>query len=217
MCKKLTHLVFLVLMVSQVGNAAEVARWDFEETSGTTATDGIASLVITLQGSASLNVDGRFGSGVDFPGGGALAAAAGIDALRFTGDFSIALWINSDVAFGDHTRFVDIAAADGGLTDSYRLFSHSGANSDNFKFMSRQNGSNTQNIHTRDMAVGTWILLVVRNDLDGDVTMNVLQDGDSVDAAFVAANSESWATAGSIVYAAGDLKFGQMNSGGQSI
>jgi len=217
MCKKLIHLVSFVLMVSQACSAVEVARWDFEETSGTTATDGIASLAITLQGSASLNVDGRFGSGVDFPGEGAVAVAAGVDALRFTGDFSIALWVKSDVAWGAHTRFVDISAADGGLTDSYRLFSHSGDDTDNFKFMSRQDGSNTQNIHTRDMAVGTWIFLVLRHDLDGDVTMNVLQDGDSVDETFVAANSESWPTAGSLVYAAGDLKFGQMNSGGRAL
>ena len=217
MCKKLIHLVSFVLMVSQACNAVEVARWDFEETSGTTATDGIASLVITLQGSASLNVEGRFGSGVDFPGEGAVADAAAFDALRFTGDFSIALWVKSDVEWGAHTRFVDISAADGGLTDSYRLFSHSGDNTDNFKFMSRQDGSNTQNIHTRDMAVGTWIFLVLRHDLDGDVTMNVLQDGDSVDTAFVAANSESWPTAGPIVYGAGDLKFGMMNSGGRAL
>jgi hypothetical protein len=65
------------------------------------------------------------------------------------------------------------------------------------------------------MAAGTWILLVLRHDLDGEVTMNVLQDGDSVDTAFVAANSESWPTAGSIVYAEGELKLGRMNGGGR--
>jgi len=205
-------------MVSQACNAVEVARWDFEETSGTTATDQSGLYVATLAGSDTLDVAGRFGSGIDFAGdGGATVDAASSEAFRFTGDFSIALWINVDTAFGDYTRFVDISAADGGLADSYRLFTGSGANADNFRFMSRQNGSNTSNIHTRDMAVGTWILLFVRHDLDGDVTMNVLQDGDSVDAAFVAANSESWPTAGSIVYAAGDLKFGMMNSGGRAL
>ncbi len=85
----------------------------------------------------------------------------------------------------------------------------------NFKYMSRQDGSNTQNIHTRDMAAETWILLVLRHDLDGDVTMNVLQDGDTVDTAFVAANSESWPTAGPIVYAEGELKFGRLIGGGR--
>ena len=215
MYKKLIYLVSFVLLFSQACSAVEIARWDFEETSGTTATDGIASLVITLQGSASLDVDGRFGSGVDFPGEGAVAEAANFDALRFTGDFSIVLWVKSDVEWGAHTRFVDISAADGGLADSYRLFTHSGDNTDNFKFMSRQDGSNTQNIHTRDLPVGTWIMLVLRNDLDGDVTMNVLVDGDSVDEAFVAANSEIWPTAGPIVYAVGDLRFGRMNGTGR--
>jgi len=47
----------------------------------------------------------------------------------------------------------------------------------------------------------SWILLVLRHDLDGDVTMNVLQDGDGVDTAFVGTNSKSWPTAGPIVYA----------------
>ncbi|MHC4726837.1 MAG: LamG-like jellyroll fold domain-containing protein, partial [Planctomycetota bacterium] len=212
----LMFLVVFVLMVSQACNAVEVARWDFEETSGTTATDQSGLYVATFEGSDTLDVDGKFGSGVDFAGdGGAIIDAAGIEALQFTGDFSIALWIKSDVEFGAHTRFIDISAADGGLQDSYRLFTHSGDNTDNFKFMSRQDGSNTQNIHTRDMPAETWIMLVLRHDLDGDVTMNVLFDGDSVDTAFVAANSESWPTAGPIVYAPGELKFGRMNGTGR--
>ncbi len=216
MYKKLIYLVSFVLVVSQACNAVEFARWDFEETSGTTATDQSGLYVVTLGGSDTLDVDGRFGSGVDFAGdGGAVFDAASSEAFRFTGDFSISLWINSDVEFGAHTRFIDISVADGGLTDSYRLFTHSGDDTDNFKFMCRQDGSNTQNIHTRDMAAGTWILLVLRHDLDGEVTMNVLQDGDSVDTAFVAANSESWPTAGSIVYAEGELKLGRMNGGGR--
>jgi len=216
MSKKSFFLTSFVLVISQVCNAVEVARWDFEETSGTTATDRSGLYVATLGGSDTLDVDGRFGSGVDFAGdGGAIIDIAGSKAFQFTGDFSIALWIKSDVEFGAHTRFIDISAADGGLQDSYRLFTHSGDDTDNFKFMSRQDGSNTQNIHTRDMPMGTWIMLVLRHDLDGDVTMNVLLDGDSVDAAFVAANSESWPTAGPIVYAPGELKLGRMNGTGR--
>ena len=204
--------VSFVLVISQACDAAEVARWDFEETSGTTATDQSGQYVATLGGSDSLDVDGRFGSGIDFAGdGGAVVDLASSEAFQFTGDFSIALWVNSDVAWGAHTRFIDISAADGGLTDSYRLFTHSGDNTDNFKFMSRQDGSNTQNIHTRDIPAETWIFLVLRHDLDGEVTMNVLVDGDNVDAAFVAANSESWPTAGGIVYAPAELKLGRMN------
>jgi len=216
MYKKSIYLVSFVLVVSQACNAVEVARWDFEETSGTTATDQSGLYVATLGGSDTLDVDGRFGSGIDFAGdGGAVIDLASSEDFRFTGDFSIALWVNSDVAWGAHTRFIDISVADGGLTDSYRLFTHSGDNTDNFKFMSRQDGSNTQNIHTRDMPAGIWILLVLRNDLDGEVTMNVLLDGDSVDEAFVTANSESWPTAGSIVYAEAELKLGRMNGTGR--
>jgi len=216
MCKRLMFFVSFVLVISQACDAAEVARWDFEETSGTTATDQSGQYVATLGGSDTLDVDGKFGSGVDFAGdGGAVFDVAGSEAFRFTGDFSIALWVNSDVAWGAHTRFIDISVADGGLTDSYRLFTHSGDNTDNFKFMSRQDGSNTQNIHTRDIPAETWIFLVLRHDLDGEVTMNVLVDGDNVDAAFVAANSESWPTAGGIVYAPAELKLGRMNGAGR--
>jgi hypothetical protein len=216
MCKKLMFLVVFVLVVSQACNAVEVARWDFEETSGTTATDQSGLYVAMIEGSDTLDVDGKFGSGIDFAGdGGAIIDAASIEALQFTGDFSISLWVRSDIEFGAHTRFIDISAADGGLADSYRMFTHSGDNTDNFKFMSRQDGSNTQNIHTRDMPAETWIMLVLRHDLDGDVTMNVLLDGDSVDAAFVAANSESWPTAGPIVYAEAELKFGRLNGTGR--
>jgi len=216
MSKKLICLVSFVLIVSQVCSAIEVARWDFEETSGNTATDQSGLYVATIEGSDTLDVDGKFGSGIDFAGdGGAVIDIAGSQALQFTGNFSISLWVRSDIEFGAHTRFIDISAADGGLTDSYRLFTHSGDDTDNFKFMSRQDGSNTQNIHTRDMPAETWILLVLRNDIDGDVTMNVLLDGDSVDAAFVAANSESWPTAGPIVYAEAELKLGRMNGTGR--
>jgi len=197
MCKKLIYLISFVLVISQACNAVEVARWDFEETSGTTATDQSGLYVAALGASDTLDVDGRFGSGIDFAGiDGTVLDVANSEAFRFTGDFSIALWVKSDIEFAAHTRFIDISATTGGLQDSYRLFTHSGDDTDNFKFMSRQDGSNTQNIHTRDMAAETWIMLVLRHDLDGDVTMNVLQDGDSVDTAFVAANSESWPTAG---------------------
>jgi hypothetical protein len=216
MYKKLIFLVVFVLMVSQACNAVEVARWDFEETSGTTATDQSGLYVAMLVGSDTLDVDGRFGSGIDFAGDeGAVVDVASSEAFRFTGDFSISLWVKSDVAFAAHTRFIDISATTGGLQDSYRLFTHSGDDTDNFKFMSRQDGSNTLNIHTRDMAAEIWIMLVLRHDLDGDVTMNVLQDGDSVDTAFVASNSESWPTAGPIVYAEGELKFGRKVDGGR--
>ena len=133
MCKKLIYLVAFVLVVSQACNAVEVARWDFEETSGTTATDQSGLYVATLGGSDTLDVDGRFGSGIDFAGdGGAVIDIVSSEALQFTGDFSIALWVKSDVEWGAHTRFVDISAADGGLADSYRLFTHSGDNTDNF-------------------------------------------------------------------------------------
>jgi len=213
MYKKLIYLVSFVLLASQACNAVEVARWDFEETSGTTATDQSGLYVAALGASDTLDVDGRFGSGIDFAG----LDVVNSEAFRFTGDFSIALWVKSDIEFEAHTRFIDISATTGGLQDSYRLFTHSGDDTDNFKFMSRQDGANTLNIHTRDMAAETWIMLVLRHDLDGDVTMNVLQDGDSVDTAFVAINSESWPTAGPIVYAEGELKFGRKVDGGRKL
>jgi len=216
MSTKLVFCISLALVIAQVGHADEVARWDFEETTGATATDQSGVYVANLAGSDTLDVDGKFGSGIDFAGdGGATVDAATVDALRFTEDFSILLWINPNGAVADYARFVDMSAADGGLADSYRLMTGSGDNADNFRFMSRQTGSNTSLFHSRAIAVGTWNLMVVRHDLDGDVTLNVLQDGDTVDTAFVATNSESAATAGPIEYAAGDLKLGRLIGGGR--
>jgi len=203
-------------MIVQVAWAGEVARWDFEETSGGTVADQSGQYVANLEGSDSLDVEGRFGSGIDFAGdGGATMDATSSEAFRFTEDFSIVLWINSDVPVADYTRFVDMSAADGGLADSYRLMTGSGASADNFRFMSRQTGSNTSLIHTRDLVADTWILMAMRHDLDGEVTLNVLQDGDPVDAAFVGTNSETWATAGPIDYAEGELKMGRLIGGGR--
>ena len=48
MYRKLIYLFSFVLVVSQACNAVEVARWDFEETSGTTATDQSGLYVATL-------------------------------------------------------------------------------------------------------------------------------------------------------------------------
>ncbi|MCH8218787.1 MAG: LamG domain-containing protein, partial [Planctomycetes bacterium] len=217
MSTKVICLFSFVLMVSQAGNTAEVARWDFDETSGTTATDQSGLYVATLQGSDTLDVDGKFGSGIDFAGdGGMIVDAANSEAFRFTGDFSIALWINPDTADDDFVRLIDFTGASGGLADSYRLMLNSNGAADQFRFLSRQGGANLNLIHTRDLALDTWTLLAVRYDLDGDITLNVLQDDDGVDGAFVGTNSESWATVSSIEYAPGDLDFGTIpNNGGR--
>ncbi|MCZ6852867.1 MAG: hypothetical protein O7G86_03005, partial [Gammaproteobacteria bacterium] len=70
MSTKVICWLALVLMVSQAGNAGEIARWDFDETSGTTAADQSGLYVSTLEGGDSLEVDGKFGSGIDFAGDG---------------------------------------------------------------------------------------------------------------------------------------------------
>ena len=180
MFKKMICWLVWALIVTQAGLADEVARWDFEETSGATASDQSGQLVVNLAGSDSLGIEGKFGSGIDFAGdGGATMDVAASEILRFTEDFSIVLWINSDVPVADYTRFVDMSAADGGLADSYRLMTGNAANADNFRFMSRQSGSNTSRIHTRDLVPDTWTLLVARHDLDGEVTLSVLEEGDA--------------------------------------
>jgi hypothetical protein len=217
MSTKLISWLAFALLIAQAANAGEVARWDFEETSGGTAADQSGQYVANLEGGDSLDVEGRFGSGIYFAGdGGATMDAASSEILRFTEDFSIVLWINSDVPVADYTRFVDMSAADGGLADSYRLMTGSGGSSDNFRFMSEQpDGSNTSRLHTRDLVADTWTLLALRHDLDGEVTLNVIEENDPVDAAFVGGNSESWPTLGPIVYAEGDLKIGRLIGGGR--
>lgn len=213
MCKKMMCLVWFVFMVSQTVMAGEVARWDFEETGGTTTTEAQGSSVATLLGSASLDIAGKFGSGLDCAGdGGAIIDSAGTAAVTFPGDFTVAIWVNPDTAPVAFTRFVEYSSGSGGLQNGYRLMTLNNANSDNFRFMARGNG-NTSIHHTRDLAVDTWNLLVARYDADGDATVNVLQDGDVVDASFMAENNITKASKGPVSYAETNVHIGQSTTG----
>ncbi|NQT38220.1 MAG: PEP-CTERM sorting domain-containing protein, partial [Planctomycetes bacterium] len=121
------------------------------------------------------------------------------------GDFTVLTWINpvaSDLT-GNFRRFIDTSSNEGAITTGYRLFTASGADSDNFRFLGRGSG-NTSIVHTRALSAGQWQMLAVRYDIDGSATVNVLRDNDLVDAAFVAANNESTSATGAIQYAASE-------------
>ena len=80
MSTKIICRLVLALLIVQLGHADEVARWDFEETSGMTASDQSGQLVVDLAGSDSLGVEGKWGSGIDFAGDGGATEAATVAA-----------------------------------------------------------------------------------------------------------------------------------------
>jgi hypothetical protein len=208
---------FTTLLVGQVHSAAVLsALWEFEETGGPTATDSVASYPGALGGGASLDAAGRFGSGIAFDADDVTAAnvttttVEGRAATQQTGDFSVLVWIRPTAADLTNTfnRFIDTSSNTGAITTGYRLMSGNAANTDNFRFLG-DSGPNTNIYHPRDLVEDTWTLLAVRYDTDGQATLNVLMDGDTVDSTFVNTNIQSGAANGPIVYAADeDTTFG---------
>ncbi|MEZ5305128.1 MAG: LamG-like jellyroll fold domain-containing protein [Verrucomicrobiales bacterium] len=157
---------------------------------------------------ADLSVTGRFGSGIAFGNDAAAQAARGVTAsaaahaaTQIAGDFSVLVWVRLTAAdlTNDFNRFIDTSSNTGSITTGYRLMTSSAANIDNFRFLG-VGTSNTDVIHSRNLVANTWIMLATRYDADGNATVNVLFDGDTVDAPFVGANSQSVAATGPIVY-----------------
>jgi hypothetical protein len=213
---------FTTLLVGQVHSAAVLsALWQFEETSGDTTTDSVASLPGAAENGADLSATGRFGSGIDFSGDVTDAAhvttttAGGRAATQQTGDFSVLVWIQPTAAdlTNNFNRFIDTSSNTGAITTGYRLMSQSGATVDQFRFLGDSGASNTSIIHSRKFVADTWTLLAVRYDTDGQATLNVLMDGDTVNSAFVGTNIESVAANGPIVYAVDeDTVFGAQDT-----
>lgn len=203
-------------------SAAELtALWQFEETSGLTAIDSVASLPGELGGGATLDVAGKFGSGIDFSADDIDAANVttttpeGHAATQPTGDFSVLVWIRptADDLTNNFNRFIDTSSNTGAITTGYRLMSQSGATVDQFRFLGDSGASNTSILHSRKLVADTWTLLAVRYDTDGLAALNVLMDGDTVDSTFVNTNIQSGAANGPIVYAADeDTVFGAQDT-----
>lgn len=203
-------VMFALVAAPVAAHAATIdALWQFEETSGSPL-DAVAGHSLNNVG-ASLNVAGKFGSGAAFAGDGATAArfttanAAGHAATQPTGDFSVLVWIRPTAAdlTNDFNRFIDTSSNNGGITTGYRLFTGGGADTDNFRFLADA-GANTSIVHSRDLLADTWTLLAVRYDTDGQATLNVLFDTDTVNTAFVTGNSQSTAATGSVNYNPGE-------------
>lgn len=213
-------LPLTVLLACPLHAATLTGLWQFEETSGIVATDSVAALNGDLVSGADLNATGKNGSGIDFSADVTQAArvvtstVAGHAATQPTGDFSILVWIKPTAAdlVNTFNRFIDTSSNAGAITTGYRLMTNSGANSDNFRFLG-DSGANTSVIHTRNLVADTWALLIARYDTDGQATVNVLFDGDSVDSAFVGTNNQSVSANGPIIYNPGEnTNFGSMDT-----
>ncbi|MHC4496048.1 MAG: LamG domain-containing protein, partial [Planctomycetota bacterium] len=102
MCRKLTFLIFLVLVIGTVlTNAVKadlVAYWRLDEGSGTTAFDSSGnSNDARFEGSPAWVEDGKLGKALKFNGSSDYLAAPDSESLDINGDqLSIAAWINGE-------------------------------------------------------------------------------------------------------------------------
>ena len=192
--------------------AAEcTALWQFEETGGSPVQDTVASIPLAVLGGTELNIDGKFGSGPS--GVGFAPDSDGVSRLRTqstggptqpAGDFTILMWIRPtagdlDDAINAH-YLIDATDASSmpAATAGYRMPLVTASDTLRFQYRYGDNAGNSNADHTRVIAADTWHLLAVRFGYatDGNVTINVLAESDTVDAAFVASNKESTATLG---------------------
>ncbi len=207
---------------TSVRAASLEALWGFDETSGTTAFDETNAIGLVLGGNSlppGQGVVGQFGYAYDFgtdPNARAEGTSAASQAVtNQTGDFTILTWINPTAGdfTGPNVRFIDTSGVNGAIDAGYRLFTDSGANSDNFRFLGVGTGGNTSIIHSRDLTAGQWTLLAIRYDTDGTATSNVLYSTDSVNSAFIGTNAQSTAATGPITYGPGEsANFGTTDS-----
>jgi len=186
---------------------------------GAPIADNVAGLGLQMWNTwdeAHLNVAGVIGSGVYFDGTSdnplVNKADPNLGVTQQASNFTIALWVNPDGAAENWDRIIDAAPNAGGNPDTgYRLnFDNTG--SANF-------ATNGTSIIGDTIGVDVWNLLVVRFDGSGNVSLNVLTAGDTVNAAFVGTNAAKDTGVADILYTdpAGHTKFGaQLSNSGNN-
>jgi len=200
------------------------AWWDFEETVASPNSNGgyiydeVASipggLFNTLYTTGALSVPGKFGSattgGIYLDGNRDNMVISTNDTLAVQpiGDFSIALWIKPDGAQLSFARLVDTASNLGGAPhDGYRLNTTGTAGQLQFAAFGGVNVSSANSFTTNE-----WNLVVVRYESGGTVSLNILNEGNPVDAAFVTTNSTIGSAGTGITYATDKARIGAGNA-----
>jgi len=103
MCKKLIYLVSFVLLLSMADNSSAelVARWRFDETSGTNAYDasgnGNDGRLVNMNPGSDW-VTGKVGGALDFDGSNDYVEAPDSASLDITGQITLAAWIKPESA-----------------------------------------------------------------------------------------------------------------------
>jgi hypothetical protein len=110
----MTALVFLG-MATAIGQAAPIAHWAFDESSGTTASDSIGGYTGTLSTSGATWTSGKAGGAISFNGSGYVTMG---DVLPFTsGNFSLSVWVQTGATGGVHV----VSKHWGGYANGYLL------------------------------------------------------------------------------------------------
>jgi len=97
MCKRLTYLVALVLVLALVGGAWAdlVGHWSFDEGAGTVAADSSGNGNDGALEDGPTVVDGQFGKALAFDGSRvAIGASDSLTADLFQGSFTLVAWLN---------------------------------------------------------------------------------------------------------------------------
>lgn len=129
-----------------------IYQWDFEENTGTTATDSVSSATLSLHPTDSNWQAGHVGFGVGFAGTGSswTDGTDVFDALR-TAPFSISLWVNP---FSIPTTAVLFFTGLGFQSSGAYMVLDTGGD---VSFITNQTGANqTSSTSTGAISTGTW-------------------------------------------------------------
>ena len=212
-----TFLLAMGLALSS--QAALTAWWNFEETNlpanGDRIYDEVGGTPARMWNTAwsGLSVPGKFGNpstgGVYFDGvtDNMEVANADAGALQSTGSFSMAMWFKPDGVQVNWARLIDSASnVSGGPQNGWRVTK---TNVDGTLQFAAKTGSGNVTLNSTDSYQNNvWNLLVVRYDVSGNASLNILTEGDTVNAAFVAANLASGATGGAVTYPGAATRIG---------
>ncbi len=158
-------------IVTQVdpGVPNPVHKWDFEENTGVTATDSIASATLTLHPTDSNWQAGHVGFGIGFAGVGNswIDGTDVFDALR-TGPFSLSLWVNAFSLVTTRVLFFNGTGFDG--SGAYLVLDTGG----DVSFITNQTGTHqSSSTSVGAILTGSWYhICVTRNGASVKIYIN---------------------------------------------
>ena len=168
-----------------VADAALIAHYKFDETSGTTAHDELGGTNATISGGVTINQTGVSGGAYAFDGVNSTVGADAVsgnlaigDAILASGAFSFSAWFKTSAVLPDNNRD-DLVTIGSATVDRYYIDMNvrnpAGGTADSFVNVYTRNGTTTfpQLDGTSAVNDGTWNHAVCTLDSDGTSTIYV--------------------------------------------